>query len=147
MKEGPTGRSQQWLRGKKKKLQPLAFWGPFSSLSCRTFPRCAYAPTYHLPNLLPDYPSVCERAYAYVFRSFRRVSAATTQQPKTWIASKRTMHVHVRYVRLNRAHFIIGSPSTSSSRSLPHRARGNVPSLGRTILNGIKLQTNVVIVS
>lgn len=55
MEEGPTdptGRSQRWLRGKKKKLQPLAFWGPFSSLSCRTFPRCAYAPTYLPPTHL-----------------------------------------------------------------------------------------------
>jgi len=92
MKEGPTdptGRSQRRLRGKKKKLQPLAFWGLFSSFSCRTFPRCAYAPTYHLPILLPDYSSVCVRAYAYIFWLFRRVNAATTQQPKLWIANKR----------------------------------------------------------
>lgn len=85
----PTGRSQRRLRCKKKKLQPLAFWGPFSSLSCRTFPRCAYAPTYHLPILLPDYPSgvrlyvrvrilivsLCERDYATAKKCESRISA------------------------------------------------------------------------
>lgn len=61
---GPTGEEGPRQRaaaatGKKKKLQPL--FGAPSALSCRTFPRYAYAPTYPPPTHLTTwFLTLCE---------------------------------------------------------------------------------------
>lgn len=56
--------------GQEEEEAAAAFWGPFSSLSCRTFPRCAYAPTY---TTYPPYyltrARVCVYAYARGYTS------------------------------------------------------------------------------
>lgn len=93
--EGPRQRAAAATGKKKKKLQPL--FGARSALSCRTFPRYAYAPTYlpptHLTYLTPrrcvsdrSCPA-CPYARLYEnsnhFRTFGSISAADTPSSAT----------------------------------------------------------------
>lgn len=86
MDEGRTDRQKPAVATGQEEEEAAAarFLGPLQLAQLPDLPTlrvCTYL--YHLPILLPDYPFVCERACAYVFRPYRRVSAATTQQPKT----------------------------------------------------------------